>query len=277
MKHGYEDDFLAKCRNIDFSADSKNKEKNLEMLKSKLINENEKGIIHMKKRFKRPIAVAACFIAVLAISTAAFGQDVVNYIRTTMLGEHVSFVVPVIDRNTVPIATLDGESFFNLDDEKRAYLEDSGILCPESDAEFVLVTAPNPNDLLTFADAQEGRSHFITDALLPTYTPEGFEFRHIFYFVESLEELQEYGANMFMGVVFSNSTDEISMQIRYMTEETGFMVTASEDMHTIEVSGHEAVVDGNMLTVLIGDVMYMFFGHSGMSSEELVKMAESLQ
>jgi len=278
MKHGHDKDFLEKCRNIDFSSESKNYEENLEMLKTKLSNKDEKGIIHMNKKFKRPIAVAACFIAVLAISTAAFGQDVMNYLRITMLGEHVTFVVSAPEETTSILVSKDGENFISLDrDEMKAFLEDGGILYLEDGSTLVICVNTVAVDWLTFTDVQEGKSHFITDEMLPTYTPDGFSFKHIFYFVETLEELQEYGANMYMGIVFSDGINEISIQMRYMTEETGFTMPASEYMRTIEINGNEAMLDGNTLSILIGDVLYRFLGHRDIDADELIKMAESLR
>ena len=126
------------------------------------------------------------------------------------------------------------------------------------------------------AFAQEGKSYFITDVMLPTYAPDDFEFKHIFYFAETLEELQAPGTNKYMGVIFSNGTEEIRMQIRYMTEDTGFVASASPDMRAIEINGHEALLDNSVLNLLVGDVMYMFFSMGNVDDEALIRMAESL-
>jgi len=230
-----------------------------EALVQKLKKNEER--IHMKnKRIVKPsIAIVAALIATLTLSVAVFGQDIANYIRTITLGEHVTFVTGEVEMSEL--------------EERQALMEETQELI---DAGYLVVYDFNTEfNWLTFADAEEGKSHFITDAMLPTYAPEGFEFDHIFFFVESLEELGQFGANMFMSVVFSNGDQEISIQVRYMTEDTGFVTGATEDVQTININGHEAVVDHDMVNLLVGDVMYMFRGMG--NADELIKMAESLQ
>ena len=258
-KDDFDEEFVAKFRNTDFSSRSRNKEKNLEKLKAKLVTINEEREIYVKKGIRKPIAVAACVAVVLTVSVTVFGQDLVRYVRSVMLGDHAGFIVA---------EEISGE-------ERQALMEEMQALIDEG----VIVISEGPADephWLTFTDAEEGRSHFITDALLPAYLPEGFAFKHIFYFVESAEELQEYGANKYMGVIFSNGADEVRMQIRFMDETTGFEASATEHVRAIEINGHEAVVDLSTVNLLIGDVMYMFFGMGVVDVEELIKMAESL-
>jgi len=266
-----ENDFLASCRDIDFSAESQNFEKNLEDLKDKLLvqnNNNEEHDIMMKntnkRNFRKPsFAIAACMAAIIAISVPVFGQDVVNYIRSVMLGDHVTFIV------AEEMSEAERAERLVLIEEAQALIDEGYVIVSEQD--FAAI------EWLSFTNAAEGKSHFITDVMLPTYAPEGFAFDHVFYFVETVEELQQYGANMFMGVIFTDGTNEVSMQIRYMTEDTGFVTGGTEDLRTIDINGHEAVVDVNALNVLIGDVMYMFFSQGNVDEDALIRMAESLQ
>ena len=251
-QHNLDEEFIARFRNTDFSSESINKEKNREILKSKLTTLNEERDAAMKKRFKKPIAVAACVAVALTLSVTVFGHELVRYVRTTMLGDHAGFVV----------AEITG------DEERQA---DINVSRNEVDvSEWV------EPDWLTFTDAEEGRSHFITNALLPGDLPNGFEFKHIFYFVESMDELQEYGANKYMGVIFSDGYNELRMQIRFMDETTGFYLSATENMQTIDINGHEAIIDTNTISLLIGDVLYLFFGNEKIGTEELLNMAQSL-
>ena len=226
------------------------------------INHNERNV-RMKKKIRKPLAVAACITIILSMSAAAFGQNVVEYIRALTLGNHASFIIfdgsDEDERNRAERQALI---------EETQELIDAGINVPSEQMQEV--------EWLTFIDAEEGKSHFVTDAVLPTYSPAGYDFSHIYYFVESMEELQEYGANMYMSVVFSSGTDEISMQIRFMNEETGFISFASEDVQKIEINGYEALVDTNSVNLLIDDVMYMFYGNDNVDADELIKMAESL-
>lgn len=261
-KEDFTEEFIEKIRGTNFAAESKNKSENLEILKAKLPTINRERKIYMKRGIRKPVAFAACIIVILSMSISVFGQDFVRYMRTVMLGNHAAFVTA-------------GEELCREEIEARQEelqeLIDAGVVVVYGEFE--------EPQWLKFTDAREGLSHFITDAMLPTYLPEGFYFKHIFYFAESMEEFEEFkdqGVNMYMGVVFSNGTEEIRMQIRYMTEDTGFVASASEHVRTIEINGHEAVVDLNSLNLLIGDVMYMFFGINSLEVDELIKMAESL-
>ena len=257
-KNDFDEEFIAKFRNTDFSSESRNKEKNLEMLKAKMVTINEERETCMKKGIRKPIAIAACVAVVLTASVTVFGQDLVRYVRL-VLGDHAGFII--------------AEEIS--EEERQVLMEEMQELIDEG----IIVISEGPADepdWLTFTDAEEGRSHFITDVLLPTRLPEGFAFKHIFYFVESLEELQEYGANKYMGVIFSNGADEIQMQIRFMDETTGFEASATAHARSIEINGHEGVVDLSTVNLLIGDVMYMFFGMGIADVEDLMEMARSL-
>jgi len=256
--------YIKNIKGTDFSSESKNKAANLEALQAKLPIINQEREIYMKenkRRFRKPIAIAACIAVILSMSAVVFGQDIVNYFRTITLGEHVAFV-------SGPELT---------DEEIAARQEETQAMIDAG--ELVVVTQDNwvDPDWLTFTDTEEGRSHFFyANVMLPTYAPYDFEFDHIFYFVETLEDLQEYGANYYMSVVFSNGINEIRMQIRYMTEDTGFVAGASPDMREVEINGHPAVVSDSSVDLLVGDVLYMFFGMGNVDGEALIRMAESL-
>ncbi|MDR2182749.1 MAG: hypothetical protein LBE55_01105, partial [Clostridiales bacterium] len=60
------------------------------------------------------------------------------------------------------------------------------------------------------------------------------------------------------------------------TEDSGFATGATENMRTIEINGHEAVVDSGVVNLLVDNVLYMFFGMGNVDDEALIKMAESL-
>ena len=133
-------------------------------------------------------------------------------------------------------------------------------------------------DLLTFTDIEEGRSHFITDVLMPSWLPEGYTFQYITYFVDSLEILEsEPEARKYMSVYYGNGKDMISSQVRFMDEYTAFEAGGSADIQELKINGYDAVLDGNVLNLLIGDVMYMFFANENLNSYELIKIAESLE
>jgi len=261
-----EEDFINKIKQqTDFSSESKNKAANLEALQAKLPIINQEREIYMrenKRRFRKPIAIAACIAVILSMSAVVFGQDIVNYFRTITLGQHVTFV---------------GGGPELTDEEIAARQEEVQAMIDAGELEVVTMDNWVEPDWLTFTNAEEGRSHFFyANVMLPTYAPYGFEFDHIFYFAETFEDLAQYGANYYMSVIFSNGTNEIRMQIRYMTEDTGFVAGASPDMREIEINGHPAVVSDSSVDLLVGDVLYMFFGMGNVDGEALIRMAESL-
>jgi len=76
MRYSSEDALLAKCKKLDFSVESANYDKNLEILKGKLANINEerctmKGL----RRIKKPFAILAAVIAVMILSAATLAAS----------------------------------------------------------------------------------------------------------------------------------------------------------------------------------------------------------
>jgi len=71
MRYNSDDALMAKCKDLDFSVESANCEKNLEILKGKLAKINEercsmKGI----KRIRKPIAILAAALAIMIMTAA---------------------------------------------------------------------------------------------------------------------------------------------------------------------------------------------------------------
>ena len=229
--------------------------------------EHRKDVIHMKPRYKKSVAVAAILSATLLLSTAVFAQDIIDYIKILTLGDHATYMVMAPKEIT--------------EEERRAAMAEmqARIDAGEITIEVSSSSENQEKEWLTFTDAEEGKNQFYTNVMLPTELPDGFTFKHIFYFVKSLEGLQEDGANKYMGVVYSDGTNEIRMQIRHMDETTGFESVADADtgIRTLKINGHEAIIDDSTLDVLIDDTMYMFFGRGLVGEAELVKMAQSLR
>ncbi|MCL2404862.1 MAG: hypothetical protein FWC92_04860 [Defluviitaleaceae bacterium] len=71
MRYSSDDALMAKCKDLDFSVESANYDKNLEILKGKLANINEercrmKGI----KKLRKPLVILVAVIAIMAMSVA---------------------------------------------------------------------------------------------------------------------------------------------------------------------------------------------------------------
>lgn len=287
-------DFIEKCKKVDFSAESVNKEKNLEILKTKLSNwEKERGTT-MKRKIKKPIALVAVAATLLCLSMAVYGQDLWRIIKTVRLGNYAEYNVMEDLRESIPVPeNLAGQLFdkdgnvltaFAKDEERHMYNADGEEVTIYFDGESAQIMTAEEYEKLSkpksveFTDIQEGTSYFITDVLMPTYLPDGYSFKNISFFGDSKEKINsEEDRNKYMNVYYSNGEDEIYSQIRFMDERTAFGSGASAEVKTVKINGYDAVVDGNHLDIQIGDVMYMFFANENLDTAELIKIAESLK
>lgn len=285
--------FIEKCRNIDFSSESINKEKNLEILKSKLKNIENEREINMNKKIKKPVALIAVAATLICLSAAVYGQDLVRIIKTVVLGNYAEYYVIEDDRDSVPIPDeLKGQVFDKEGNELQKFPED-GTLYNEKGEEVRpifengtarLMTTEEFNatqkksNWFTTYDLDEGKSYFICDTLSPNYLPDGYKFDRVEFYVDadSMDDTEK-GANKYMSIYYSNGKYEMYSQVRYMDEETAFGNSSTENIQKVKINGHDAVIDTNTLYTQIGDVMYMFFATDDLSVDDLVKIAESLE
>lgn len=260
-----DEDFVKMCKEINPSAGFDNHQKNLQIINDKLKQE-ENVFMFKNRRVKKSVVVAVAAVATLSLSAVAFGANVVNYFsfRSLNLGEHARFI------------NVDWDTDIAVEEREMREAEMQALI----DGGYLIISNSNEApefSFLTFDDVAEGIAHFVTDVKLPTHLPAGFELKNVFFFVETLEDLQEHGANKFMGWTFSNGEHEIRAQVRYMTEETGFISGGSPNMQVTQINGHDAVVHDGVVDILIGDVMYMFFGTLNVDTDDLIAMAASLQ
>ena len=295
-KDDFDVEFVEKFSNIDFSAESKSKEKNLEKLKANLKKINKERDFRMNKRIRKPAVIAVAAIIILSLSMVVYGQDIVNAIRNITLGNHAEFVVAGQDAVPLP-EELIGQLFdaegniLNYFPETRELFDANGVhvgITFEGDTLMIMsveelmerysvVTCSSHFDFLEFHNIKEGAAHFITDVLMPAYLPDGYEFEKVSFFVSSLEELAEYGANKYMTVHISDGEHELRWQVRFMDETSGFIACATQYAREIQINGHNAVVDMSTVNILIGDVMYMFFANENVDVDGLIRIAESLR
>ncbi len=285
-------DFIKKCRNIDFSAESINQEKNLEILKTKLLNLDKERDIIMNKKIKKPMAFVAVVASLLCLSMAVYGQDLVRIIKTITLGNYAQYNVVEYSGDAVPLPEnlagqlfdKDGKALISYPENNVMYNangQEVTVYFDEIGAKIATIEEfEKMHDFTTvdFYDMKEGQSYFISDTLMPTYLPDGYSFKNISFYVDSKEKLStEDGANKYMNVYYSNGKDEIYSQVRFMDEESAFGSSASENIQKTKINGHDVVIDQNELDIQIGDVMYMFFANDKLNVDELVKIAESLK
>lgn len=292
--------FVDMCRKIDFSAESVNRDENLENLK-KLLNDNNigdsniKGENIMKKKPRKIIAIAAAASLVLCLTlSAVYAEELYRIIKTVMLGNHATYTVVEDNRESIPLpeglniklydedgneatARQAGKQLFNAEGEP--------MVIDFNGENFVAITAEEyqrqrneaNSNYLTFYDISDDPGYFICDVLMPGYLPEGYSFNRMEYYVSAPGELPtELNSEKYINVYYSNGVNEMYEQIRYMDAETAFESSGDTNIQKINIGGNEAVINGKCLDIQIGDVMYMLFGNDDINMEELIKIAESL-
>lgn len=298
MKNNNQNDkFIQQCKQIDFSIESVNKEKNLTLLKTQLQNTKNERRVMINNKFKRSAALVAIIAVSLAASISVYGEDFARIIKTITLGDHAEYNVVEDSRIETPILIpehLVGQLFdkdgkvltvypedhvmYNAQSQKMAlYFDDNNV------AQIVTVEKLNKMNnsnvkTVEFTDLLEGKSYFIADVFMPSYLPKGYSFSRISYYSDSKATLRtEEGSNKYMDVYYTNGKDTIYSQVRYMDETTAFEASTRQEMQKIKINGRDAVIGENSLDIQIGNVMYMFFANENLTLDELTKMAESLQ
>ncbi len=286
--------FLEQCKKVDFSSESVNREKNLEALKIKLKQIEREGEIKMNKKLKKPFAAVAIAATVVCFSIAAYGDELVRIVKSITVGQYANYYVIEDNRDpkAIPIPQDIKGQVFDKDGNELVYFPENGILYDESGKEVKIVYDDGKTRIMTDDEAkkvqksetfevrsiEEGLSYFITDALMPKYLPKGYAFDRMEYYRDPAnKEENKQGSNKYINIYYSNGKDEIYSQVRYMDEETAFGTSVSKDVKRVNINGYEAIIDGKMLDIQIGDVMYMIFDNGTLGHEELIKIAQSLE
>lgn len=274
-------DFLTMCKDMNPSGNLPEgvHDENLTKIKNRL-SQKENEIMKKNRRISKAGLIAAVAVLTLGTSAVVFGGDIVNHFRSISLGDHATFVQTEGDYLRM-IINEEGQMITDLPEDVIFFESEYGQvqeirIIEEDGLSIVQGTVTSALPFVTMG-AQEALDKFATDAAIPTHLPEGFELENAGFFVSDLQELEKVGANYYMFYTFSNGIDAFSVQVRYMTGETGIFASVSLNAEHITINGHEAVIDDGMVSILIDDVMYMFFGMGVVDTDELVKMAYSLQ
>jgi len=302
MKYMSDEDFMAKCRDIDFSADNENREANLDALKGKLthtIKEEKYNMNSKAKRFKKPIALIAALIAVMSLSVVAFGDTIWNYIEVRIIQgeEHVNHLSIMHG----PVTTI-------YDDERGTTVSQSVVIMEsdiDRDAEGPIVIEVDGRqqvlqDVHHFYNLDEALGYFVSSSpLLPTYLPEGFDFERATFSISPVRHPDIFGASSNVNIHYSNGHGSLRLNILHlgnvtfsMTEDGQLvwyeMEFEAEDIdfipftinpeaiETIEINGHTAHIGNGMLALSIGNISYLLDSND-LTIEQLIQIAESLQ
>ena len=281
MRNSYDnDDFLAKCRNIDFSADSQKYEENLDALKGKLTQANE-GRHIMKKRKKLPIAIAAVLVAIMIpVAALAAAPAIREHLTITIIRSDGDGVAIAFDANDLDIEHLgDGSVVIQFSTEI-----DSAMFSEMDDEEIIVRITEGAQiiqmELQHFYDLDKALSHFAAEnPLLPSYLPEGFAFVRATFPVGSPWDLEDELSRR-LNIYYGDGQNELRLTMFYTLggpEYTEFQ-WVEPDADTIAAAGmtnhFENVTVGVALEV--DNIMYVF-NSAHLTPEQLLRISESLQ
>ncbi|MCL2856546.1 MAG: DUF4367 domain-containing protein [Oscillospiraceae bacterium] len=254
MRHNSDAEFLERCREVDFSAESVNYEKNLDALKAKLTTEERFAVNKIRKM---PVAVAAALAVVLSLSVVALGATVWRHMDTRIIqGEEY------VRHFSMQEAT-DGSGFTmgSLDIDPNA----SGPIIADVEGEKVVLWDAHEYDDLDAALAR--LSATLGDLKMPAYLPEGFTF-----------EQATYHANVTaLNIDYSFGGQELRVRISHYPEEWG-IPQWSATFEEVEVNGWVGKTGDGSLWVQVGDISYFFDGYnSDLDYDHLIRIAKSLR
>ena len=234
------EDFLAKCRSIDPSAEV-DRGKNLDAIKTRLKKEEEQNIMSKNKKFRRPAVAAALLAGLLSLSIAVYAAApaIWRYFDTRVVqGEEFvnNFFMGEID---MPDGTTSVGIGVDIDREALEAAGGGAVIVEVDGKEWVVL------DELYFDNLEDGMALLQLDnALIPRYLPEGFSFSRFIFPVNPNNHQYSLGnlpAAESARVYFSNAYgDEIRLQIGNMPDD-----------HTLGVlDGQQGLIINSMSAVL---------------------------
>jgi len=244
------DRFLEECRKIDFSVESMNREKNLQILKAKELYWRKEDIpVRKKKRRKPAFIMIAALISLLCLSMVVYGKELLEIVKTltvgerAQLGEHVQFIH--MGNNT---------------DADNTQITEVGTTRNVAPRGFL------------YNELEAGISHFHGEAMTPSVLPSGYAFEAVSFYSEPLFEKSKY-----MQLYYTDGAGRLTIFLRFMDETTGYTVAAHGIVQEIIINGRTAVMTRSDLSIQIGDVLYSFMPSPRMDLETLVRIVESLE
>ena len=236
------DDFLAKCRSLDPSAEI-DSEKNRKIIKARLLDE-ENVVILKNKRIRRPAAAAAVLAGILSFSVAAYAAApmVWRHFDTQVIqGEEFleDFWMAEID---MPDGTTSIGGSHSID---RDALEAAGggvIIVEVEGEEFVLL------DELHLDSMKDGLALLeIENPLIPSFLPEGFAFSRFTFPVNPNNHQFMLGTihaarNAF--IYYSKGDSTILLHMSYFGSETGLKAAYDFGQQSLIINGNKAVLSG---------------------------------
>jgi len=248
------DDFLAKCKRLDPSIEIDH-QANLQVIKNRLLNEEEKTTMFKNRKAFRPTFAAAILIGILSLSGVAYAAS--SWIRLdTRITQGEEYVV-----DFSAYADADGGfMMMHLELDPDA----SGPIVGEIDGEEIVLLDAHDYDDLDAALARLAQN--LDNPMMPAYLPDGFSF---------LEAT--YHANVTaLNILFGLDGQTIMVRISHYPQEWG-IPQWSATFEEVTVNGYAGKIGGGSLWLQVGDTSYFFNGYrADLDYDHLIKIAESL-
>ena len=238
------DDFMAKCRSLDPSAEI-DTEKNRNIIKNRLLEEEENVIMFKNKRMKRPMVVAAVLVAIMSLSAVVYAAVPMfwRYFDTQVIqGEE--FVTDFwIAEMEMPDGTMSVGGALNIDREALEAAGGGAIIVEVDGEKQVLL------DELHLYSIEEGLALLqLENPLMPTFIPEGFEFSRFTFPVNPILHQYMSGtipAAEIAAIYFTDGVGTIRLQMGYMGNA---MIMASYDLgqQSLTINGNKAVLSSGL-------------------------------
>jgi len=214
-----------------------------------------------KRRFTKPMVVAAALAAALSMSMVVFAaQSGWRPLQTRVIEGDVEFSLKVSEDGTSQIMSM-----------SRGY---SGRVVVEIEGEEQVISDPLIIDNLNEAVALF-RGY---NPMAPAYLPNGFVFENAEFFINPITNPDVENAGTSMVVTYSNSVDEVRLFITHFEEEGDFLFYWDSGLIEINIGDNSGHIGSSGLNLQIGNAVYFFsILDNSITQDDLIRMAESLR
>jgi len=201
MKYSSDDALMAKCKNMDFSVESANYDKNLEILKGKLADINEERYsMNGIRKIRKPFAILVAVVAIMAMSVATLAAAPALRNRAVRAVQHecgaitVSMTVDTNAANSGTIRVTEEGGVLTMETacgtREIIPIYNAADLCPDDEFVHGLIMCPDsmPFDGFTIYDRPDtiaGLEAFrsytvdVDDMTINYFTSDGFGVIHV--------------------------------------------------------------------------------------------------
>lgn len=131
-------------------------------------------------------------------------------------------------------------------------------------------------DMLNITDSSKLSGYTCFDIKLPTYLPEGYTFEKASFYKDKSGNVKD---SKYVDLYFINSTTgkEIYMQERFACDETKAELGTDDKIESIKINGADAILEGESNIDWEANNTIYFLSAKGMTKDEAIKIAESVE